>query len=175
MAEKLITIEMWRGLLKDVRGLPPGWVYEYLDLDTLEGVEYEKDYGRATGENTVLIIIEGGMVDAVINLPPSYSYEEVMPEEEKEGTIQEKESSLHYAKFHSYKSSSRFKVNDKVKYEPVFWDKFTLDLEPGSIGTVIDGGMGWGVHPDPAREYIYVEWENGKREGVLPNSLMKVS
>lgn len=80
-----------------------------------------------------------------------------------------------YVKFHSYKSSSRFKVNDKVKYEPVFWDKFTLDLEPGSIGTVIDGGMGWGVHPDPAREYIYVEWENGKREGVLPNSLMKVS
>lgn len=73
------------------------------------------------------------------------------------------------------KKAARFKEGDKVKYVPVFWDKFTSDIEPGIIGTVISGGMGWGVHPDPARKYVMVEWEDGNRESVTPDSLEKIS
>lgn len=87
------------------------------------------------------------------------------PEKEEEKT----ESSIEKT------GATRFKEGDEVKYEPTFFDRFTSDLEPGIIGTVIDGGMGWGIHPDPARKYIMVAWETGEGQGVLPESLVKIS
>jgi len=75
------------------------------------------------------------------------------------------------------KKASRFKEGDKVKYIPNMIDKilYGIDIKPGTIGTVVSGGMGWGVHPDPIRKYVMVEWENGDQESVTPDSLERIT
>jgi len=75
--EKGITIVMWRGILDNVEGLPKGWDYEVIDLDTQE-VEEDEANQRALKQkptkNTVRIVVKGGCVWEVENLPPGMTY-----------------------------------------------------------------------------------------------------
>ena len=68
---------MWRGILDNVEGLPKGWDYEVIDLDTQE-VEEDEANQRALKQkptkNTVRIVVKGGCVWEVENLPPGMTY-----------------------------------------------------------------------------------------------------
>ena len=69
---------------------------------------------------------------------------------------------------------SKFKEGDRIIYEPVFWDRFTSKIEDGSTGTIIKGDFG-GIYADPMRKYILVDWDDGNREGVSPESLKPIN
>ena len=70
---KTVTIKMWRGVLDEVEGLPPGWDYELYDLDSQE--EVIEVPTTPPDRKTVRIVVEGGVVQDVQNVPPSMMYE----------------------------------------------------------------------------------------------------
>lgn len=74
-----ITIKMWRGVLEDVEGLPPGWLYRLVDLDVHPEL---KERPPRVEPKTVRITVKSGIVWNVSNLPPGYAYEEVHVDEQ---------------------------------------------------------------------------------------------
>ena len=42
MKEKTIKIEVWRGVVSEVRNLPEGWTFEIVDIDSLDGKKKSK-------------------------------------------------------------------------------------------------------------------------------------
>ena len=74
-----VNIKMWKGLLDNVWNLPKGWDYEVIDLDTDDFKDLEikeKMLKTAVPQNKVRIVIKGGVVWDVNNLPKGYSYTE---------------------------------------------------------------------------------------------------
>lgn len=63
-----ITLEIFRGVLTDVSGLPEGWLYELFDHDVDDEEPGEPE------DKVVQIVIQGGCVYDVFNLPEGYTY-----------------------------------------------------------------------------------------------------
>lgn len=67
-----LVIEVWRGMVVDVRPLPKGWCYFLRDKDVGWKKKDEKD---ALADSKCLIIdVKGGAVEDASNLPKGYTY-----------------------------------------------------------------------------------------------------
>ncbi len=78
-SQKIVKIEMFRGLLEDVKGLPKGRFYNVIDHD-VQAVgdytpeEYAKRVKASKSKDTTTIYIRSGVVAEIKNLPRGYGY-----------------------------------------------------------------------------------------------------